>query len=97
MSVLLTFSLGAMTYLSRAIGLVLMPQTENRLSAIFDRLPAALFAGLAVASMITSSGSLRSIPSLIAALAALATSPSRSLPLIFVAGIAGYLISSLVV
>ncbi|MEA2446778.1 MAG: hypothetical protein QOK47_415 [Actinomycetota bacterium] len=95
MNFLLVASLGAMTYASRVLGLVFMPKTEGRMLEIFQRLPAGLFAALAVVSLLDDSGSIQSTRSLIAALAALAVSPTRSIPLIFVTGIAGYLVSGL--
>jgi branched-subunit amino acid transport protein len=96
MNFVLIAILGVMTFSSRAIGLVLMPKSEGRLQEIFQRLPAGLFAALAVVSLLEDSGSIQSSRSLIAALAALAVSPTRSLPLIFVSGIAGYLVAALV-
>ncbi|HYI46064.1 MAG TPA: AzlD domain-containing protein [Actinomycetota bacterium] len=96
MNLVLIAILGVMTFSSRAIGLVLMPKSEGRLQEIFQRLPAGLFAALAVVSLLDDSGSIQSTRSLVAAIAALVVSPTRSLPLIFVSGIAGYLVSALV-
>lgn len=95
MNAILIGILGAMTFTSRAVGLVLVPSTEGRLQTIFGRLPACLFAALAVVSLMNDAGSVQSGRSLVAAGAGLAVSPKRSLPLIFIAGIAGFLLSGL--
>ncbi len=95
MSTLLIFALGATTYVSRALGLAFTPRTQGRVEAILQRLPAPLFAALAVVALVGENGAPISSRAVVAAACALAVSWTRSLPLVFAAGVAGYLIASL--
>ena len=89
MSVLLIFGIALLTYGSRALALVLMPDPPDRLKAILDRIPAPLFAGLAITALIDE-GSVAPPATLVAAGCALLASPSRSMLGVLVAGIAGF-------
>jgi hypothetical protein len=95
MKFVLIIVLGAIVYASRAIGLAFMPDSAGRLQAILERLPGPLFAALAVVALVNDAGAIRSTTSVVAALFALAVTPTRSLPLIFAAGITGYLAGTL--
>jgi hypothetical protein len=87
--------LGAITYASRAAGLALLPRARGRLREILERLPAPIFAALAVVALVDDSGGLISVRSLVAVGFALVATPTRSLPLIFGAGLVGYLVTLL--
>ena len=95
MKFLLILVLGAIVYASRVVGLAFMPNSGGRLQTILERLPGPLFAALAVVALVDDSGALRSMTSVVAAAFALAASPTRSLPLIFAAGIVGYTVATL--
>ena len=83
-------ALAAITYLTRAVGLALLPQPSSRVEAILDRVPAPLFAGFAAISLITSSGEAVVCENLVALFAAVVVARTRSLLLILAAGLAGY-------
>ena len=89
--------LGGLTYLSRAMAVVLLPSLPERLREFLDRMPAALFAGLAVHSIVSAGGTLADGPTLAGAAAAALVAPFRSLPVCLIAGIAGYVVWSLAV
>jgi branched-subunit amino acid transport protein len=91
MSWQLILLLGVITYASRALALVLLPSLPERVRGVLDRMPAPIFAGLAVHSIVTAGGSLVSGPTLAGAAAAAMVAPFRSLPVCLVAGVAGYL------
>jgi branched-subunit amino acid transport protein len=95
MKLALIVALGAITYASRAAGLAFMPRAQGRLHEILERLPAPLFAALAVVALVDDSGGLISVRSLVAAAFALVATPTRSLPVIFGAGLLGYLVTLL--
>jgi branched-subunit amino acid transport protein len=78
-----------LTYGSRALGLVFMPDPPERLRVILDRIPAPLFAALAVTSLIEE-GRPADPETLSAAAFALAATPTRSLLWVLFAGLAGY-------
>lgn len=88
--------LAAITYASRASALVLLPSLPERVRNILDRMPAALFAGLAVHSMVIAGGTLVDAATLAGAAAAAVVAPFRSLPVCLVAGVVGYVVWSLV-
>ena len=88
MSVELILVLAALTYVSRAAALVLMPHPSDRMREILDRIPAPLFASLAVTSLIE--GGIARPPTLLAAAMALVATPTRSLLWVLVGGIIGY-------
>lgn len=85
--------LAAVTYLSRAAALVLLPDPSPRVRRILDRVPAPLFAGLAGLSLVEAEGSFAAAPVLGAAAGALLAAPFRSLPLALAGGLAGYAVT----
>lgn len=95
MSVALIAVIAALTYLSRALGLVLMPHPPARVRAILDRIPAPLFAALAATAVIEDGGLVEPETLSAAALALLAT-PTRSLLWVLLAGLAGFGLGTLV-
>ncbi|HEV8338596.1 MAG TPA: AzlD domain-containing protein [bacterium] len=96
MSLLLILALGAMTYGSRAAALVLMPPPPGWLRGILERIPAPLFAGLAVLPLVSADGTLRaSTPILAAFVASLLSVPFRSLLLTLAAGLIGYAVGGI--
>jgi branched-subunit amino acid transport protein len=86
----LIVGLAAMTFASRALALAYLPALPERLAVLLDRMPPALFAGLAAISLINPEGAVVDTPILAAAGGALLASPRRSLPLCLVAGLAAY-------
>ncbi|MGH2788260.1 MAG: AzlD domain-containing protein [Actinomycetota bacterium] len=95
MSVGLIVIIAALTYSSRALALVLMPQPPAPVRAVLDRIPAPLFAALAVTSLIED-GELAPPETLCAAFGALLVSPTRSLLAVLVGGLAGYGVGALI-
>jgi len=89
-NVALLIALAAITYLSRAVSLVLMPSPPPRLERFLNRIPAPLFASLAAVSVIESSGDFAPLPVLLAAAGALVMTPRRSLLAALIGGVAGY-------
>ncbi|MDQ3941089.1 MAG: AzlD domain-containing protein [Actinomycetota bacterium] len=92
MTIWFVLTLAALTYLSRVVGLALLPEPSQRVEAILDRVPAPLFAGFASISLVTSSRELVGIETSAALLGALAAVRTRSLLWILAAGLAGYLV-----
>lgn len=90
MTLSLIFALGALTYLSRALALVLMPDPPRGLRTILERIPAPLFASLGALSILDGDGRLISGAMLAAVIGALAAAPFRSLLLTLASGMAGY-------
>jgi branched-subunit amino acid transport protein len=86
----LLVGLGVLTYGSRAAALALLPKVPPRLAAILDRMPSALFAGLAAHALVIPGGVLAEPPVLAAAAGALAVTPFRSVPICLAAGLAAY-------
>jgi len=84
-----------LTYGSRALALVLMPDPPARLQSVLDRIPAPLFAALAATSLIEE-GTFVGPSTITAALFALMASPTRSLLWVLVAGVAGYAVGALI-
>jgi branched-subunit amino acid transport protein len=80
----------AITFASRAAAVVLLPPLPPRLRDVLDRMPAALFAGLAAHSLVVPGSGLAQPHVLAAALGALLVAPRKSLPLCLVAGVVGY-------
>ena len=95
MSLGLIAVIAGLTYLSRVLGLVLMPDPPTRVRAILDRIPAPLFAGLAITALIEDRA-LADAETLSAAAAALLASPTRSLLWVLVAGLAGFGLGTLI-
>jgi branched-subunit amino acid transport protein len=87
----------AITYLSRAAAVVFLPSARGYLLGLVRRIPAPLFAGLAVFAFIGDEV-LWPDPSTIAAVvAAVLVSPKRSLGLTLAAGIVGFVVVELLV
>lgn len=94
MSIWLILGLALMTYGSRALALVAMPQPPARVKQILDRIPAPLFAGLAVTALFDE-GALVEERTLVAGLGALLFTPTRSLLWVLIGGLAAYGIAEL--
>ncbi len=91
----LLIAIGLITYASRAAALVFLPRPSPRVEEVLARMPAPIFASLAVLSLIEPDGGLAGGPVLLAALGALAMTPRRSLPLCLAGGLVGYLLGQL--
>jgi branched-subunit amino acid transport protein len=83
-------ALAVMTYASRALALAYLPPFPERLATIVDRMPPALFAGLAAHALIGADGGVADAPVLAAAAGALVVSPLRSLPICLAAGLVAF-------
>lgn len=83
-------ALAVMTYTSRALALAYLPPLPARLATILDRMPPALFAGLAAHALIGPEAGVADAPVLAAAAGALAAAPLRSLPICLAAGLVAY-------
>ena len=95
MSIWLIVVLAAMTYGSRALALVAMPEPSPRFKEILDRMPAPLFAALAATSLFDD-GRLVDARTLLATLGAVALAPTRSLLWVLLGGLGAYALSALV-
>ena len=82
--------LALITYASRAGALVLLPEPSARVRGVIDRIPPALFAGLAAYSLVEPGVGLPDPATLAAAGGALVVAPLRSLPICLVAGVVAY-------
>ena len=91
----LTLLIGVITFASRAVSLVVLPPLPATVRHVLDRMPTAIFAGLAAHSLVVPGGGLADVHTLAAALAALVVTPRRSLPLCLVAGLIGYVVGDL--
>ena len=91
----LVVAIGAITFVSRAVSLVLLPQLPARVRQVLDRMPAAIFAGLAAHSLVVPGGAMADIHTLAAAAGAVIAAPLRSLPLCLIAGLVGYVVGDL--
>jgi branched-subunit amino acid transport protein len=89
MTLLLVIGIAALTYASRALALVLMPDPPPRLRAVLDRIPAPLFGSLAAMSLVETGG-LAPASTLCAAAGALAATPTRSMMWVLAGGLLGY-------
>jgi len=90
-NVLLVLTVAAVTVGSRVAALAVLPAPSGRVAEVIDRLPAPLFAVLAVVSVVGTAGPLD--PGVLgASLGALASTPRRSLLVTLVAGLIGYAI-----
>jgi len=96
MSVLTLVAIVLMTYGSRAVSLIVLPRPSARVEAVLARIPAPIFASLAMATLLTDDRTLTAGPILWAALGALLTSPGRSLLLCLIGGAVGYTLAALV-
>jgi len=90
MSPLLLVAIALITYASRAVAVVLLPRPDPRFEIVLSRVPAALFASLATATLVGDGGTLAAGPVWGAAAGALAVSPGRSLLLCLLGGAVGY-------
>ena len=90
MSPLVLLTIVLITYGSRAVAVVLLPRPSARFETILSRIPAAIFASLATATLLGDGGALASGPTLAAAAGALLLSPRRSLLFCLIGGAAGY-------
>ena len=95
MSLWLIVGAALLTYASRGLALVAMPDPSSRVRAILERLPAPLFAALAAVSLFDD-GQLVEPASLAAAGSGLLLAPTRSLLWVLVGGAAGFLAARLV-
>jgi hypothetical protein len=95
MSSLMLVAIALMTYASRAAALVFLPRPPARFAAVLGRMPAPIFASLAMATLLTGERSLIGGPILWAALGALLLSPTRSLLFCLIGGGAGYALAAL--
>jgi hypothetical protein len=89
-SLLVLISLALITYVSRAVAVVLLPRPSTRFETILSRIPAPIFASLATATLLADFGAPESGPTLAAAAGALLLSPARSLLLCLIGGAVGY-------
>lgn len=89
MTVLLVIGIAALTYASRALALVVMPDPPPRLRAVLDRIPAPLFASLAALSLFDGRD-LAPGATLFAAAGALVATPTRSMLWVLAGGLLGY-------
>lgn len=94
MTVWLLLALAALTYGSRAVALVFLPQPGETLRRLLDRVPAALFAALAAVSLVDAEGGLAPLATLAAAAGGLLLAPTRSLLAVLGGGLLGYAFAS---
>lgn len=90
MSALTLVLIALITYASRAVAVVLLPRPSARFETVLSRIPAAIFASLATATLLGEGGALPAPPVLGAAIGALLTSPARSLLPVLIGGAIGY-------
>ncbi|HEX7786409.1 MAG TPA: AzlD domain-containing protein [Methylomirabilota bacterium] len=83
-------AIALVTYGSRAAAVVLLPRPSARFEVMLSRIPAAIFASLATATLVGDGGRLADVPVLAAAVGALLASPARSLLLCLIGGAIGY-------
>jgi branched-subunit amino acid transport protein len=95
MSPPLLLVIALITYGSRAAAVVLLPRPGARFEAVLSRIPAAIFAGLATATLLGEGGTPAGLPILGAAAGALVATPARSLLLCLVGGAIGYAVGAL--
>jgi branched-subunit amino acid transport protein len=88
-SLALIAGIALLTYGSRALALVFMPNPPARVKTVLDRIPAPLFAALAVTSLIDG-GDLADPATISAAVFGLSAAPTRSLLWVLIAGLVGY-------
>jgi branched-subunit amino acid transport protein len=89
--------LALITYGSRAAALVLLPSLPHDVRVVLDRMPSALFAGLAAHSLVVPGVGLVDASILAATAGAIVVAPFRSLPICLVAGVAAYVAWGLLV
>lgn len=86
----LVLAAAVLTYGSRAAATAVLPTASGRVLEFIDRLPAPLFAGLAVFALVGSPASVPDWPTMAAAIGALVAAPRRSLGLTLAVGLAAY-------
>jgi hypothetical protein len=91
----LVLIVAVITYLSRAAAVVLLPGARGYLLGLVNRIPAPLFASLAVFALVGDEVAVPDGPAIAAAVAALLASPRRSLGLTLAAGITGFVLVTL--
>ena len=84
-----------LTYASRVATLVFLSRPSGRFEVVLGRMPAPIFASLAILTLVTDDRSLAGAPLLAAALGAAIMSPKRSLPLCLMGGVGGYTLGTL--
>jgi branched-subunit amino acid transport protein len=85
--------IAVMTYGSRALALVFMPDPPARVRAVLDRLPAPLFASLAAISLVKDGGP-AAPETLCAGVGALVLAPTRSLLWVLLGGLVGFALAA---
>jgi hypothetical protein len=95
MNAVVMLILGAITYGSRAASVVVLPRPRGRLEHVLARMPAPIFASLAVLSLINADRTVVAMPVWCAAVGALITTPRRSLALALIGGASGYVVGRL--
>lgn len=90
MSPELVLVLAVLTYGSRALPLVALPPLPARMRHVLDRVPPALFAGLAAHALVLPDAVAAPGEVVAAAAGALLAAPLRSLPICLAAGLAAY-------
>lgn len=95
-SAVLVAASAVLTYASRAAAVVFLPEPRGWARAFLERLPAPLFAGLAVFALLGDGTAWPAPPVLCATAAAVAVVRVRSLAVTLVAGLAGYALGALV-
>ena len=93
---ILILTVAGLTYLSRAAAVVLLPAARGSLLGFVGRLPAPLFAGLAVFAFVGDEVAMPQPSTMAAVVAALLVIPKRSLGLTLAAGIAGFVAVELI-
>lgn len=96
MTVELLLLIALITYASRMLALAVLPPMPPRIAMVLERMPTALFAGLAVNSLVRPGPELADPAVLAAAAGAVIVAPLRSLAVCLVAGIAAYILVTLV-
>ncbi|MBA2488614.1 MAG: AzlD domain-containing protein [Chloroflexi bacterium] len=91
----LLIGLAVLTYVSRAAALTFLPAMPPPIGRVLDRMPPALFAGLAMQGILSPASGLAPLPVLVAATAALLVAPRRSLLLCLIFGLLGFGVASL--
>jgi branched-subunit amino acid transport protein len=91
----LMLAIAAITFGSRVLAMAVLPTVPPRLARVLDRVPAPLFAGLAVQALIGPDGWVAPPAVLAAAGGALVVSPWRSLPACLAAGLAAWAVAGL--
>jgi len=84
-----------LTYASRAAALVFLPAPTGRLLRFVERLPAPLFAGLAILALVGPDATWPDPPAACAAAGALAAAPWRNVALTLTAGLTAFGIGTL--